>query len=590
VPLEKRRWNTPTFVSTFERLERHPRIADARDASKVRLDELRYAGEPSGRLTQPRSRLQPTWETMTDGATMTNGAQTLIRTLVGAGVRTCFTNPGTSEIHFVAALDSVPEMRAVLTLFEGVASGAADGYARMAGTPAATLLHLGPGLGYGLANLHNARRAKVPVVSIVGDHATYHAQYDPPLQSDIETIARNVSAWVRTPRSAEELARDAVEAIAAAIGPPGQVATLIVPADVSWQEGAEPAAPSRPAAPPAAPPESVDAAAKAIRGSRRTGILLGGAALRGNGLLAAACVASATGAKLFAERSTPRLERGAGLPAVERLAYWPELAAKQLDGLECLILVDAKPPVSWFAYPGEKSSLVSGGCQVLELSAPTSDVLRSLEALVEALDAGDARPALQAGFVPPRPDGPLTAEKVCRAVGAILPEGAIISDEAITSAAALPASTAGAPRHDWLTLTGGAIGQGLPVAVGAAIACPDRPVIALEADGSALYTIQSLWTMAREQLDVTVVIFNNRGYGILEAELGRLDAQDAGDKARALLTLGDPALDFVQLGTGFSVASRRVDTAEQLNDALEEALGDPGPHLIEAVLPAVSKS
>ncbi len=527
---------------------------------------------------------------MTNGATMTNGAQTLIRTLVGAGLQTCFTNPGTSEIHFVAALDSVPEMRAILTLFEGVATGAADGYARMAGTPAATLLHLGPGLGYGLANLHNARRAKVPVVSIVGDHATYHSQYDPPLQSDIETIARNVSAWVRTSRSAEELARDAVEAIAAATGPPGQVATLIVPADVSWQEGAEPAAPVEPAAPIPVSAETIDAIARTLLGSRRTGILLGGTALRGDKLIAAAHIAAATEAKLFAERSTPRLERGAGLPAVERLAYWPELAAKQLDGLECLLLVDAKPPVSWFAYPGEKSSLVSDGCRVHELAPPTSDVLGSLEALVEALDAGDARPALQAGFVPPRPDGPLTAEKVCQAVGAILPEGAIISDEAITSALALPAMTAGSPRHDWLTLTGGAIGQGLPVAAGAAIACPDRPVIGLQADGSALYTIQSLWTMAREQLDVTVVIFNNRGYGILDAEVGRLDEQGAGAKARALLTLGDPDLDFVKLGTGFGVASRRVDTAEQLTSALEEALGDPGPHLIEAVLPAVSKS
>ena len=172
-----------------------------------------------------------------------NGAQALIRTLVDAGVDTCFTNPGTSEIHFVAALDSVPEMRAILTLFEGVATGAADGYARMADAPAATLLHLGPGLGNGVANLHNARRARVPLVNIVGDHATYHAQYDPPLQSDIETIARNVSTWVRTSRSAEELSRDGVEAIAAATGPPGQVATLIVPADVSWQDGAEPAPP-----------------------------------------------------------------------------------------------------------------------------------------------------------------------------------------------------------------------------------------------------------------------------------------------------------------------------------------------------------
>ena len=518
---------------------------------------------------------------------MPTGAHALIRTLVDAGVATCFTNPGTSEIHFVAALDSVPEMRAVLTLFEGVATGAADGYARMADAPAATLLHLGPGLGNGLANLHNARRAKVPVVNIVGDHATYHARYDVPLQSDIETIARNVSTWVRTSRKTEELARDAVEAITAATGPPGQVATLIVPADVSWQDGAEPAAPPQPAASPAVSGETIEAVAKVIRGSRRTGILLGGKALRERGLIAAARIAAATGTKLFAERSVARLERGAGLPAVERLAYWPELVSIQLDGLEHLILVDAKAPVSAFAYPGKESSLVPGGCEVHELSPPTSDVLRSLEDLMEALDAADARPALQQRSIPPRPDGPLTAEKVCQAIGAILPEGAIISDEAITSAMALPSNTVGAPRHDWLTLTGGAIGQGLPVAVGAAIACPERPVIALEADGSALYTIQSLWTMAREQLDVTVVIFNNRAYGILNTELARIGAQNAGPKAKAQLDLGDPDVDFVELGTGLGISSRRVDTAGQLTGALDQAIADPGPHLIEVVIPAV---
>ena len=280
-----------------------------------------------------------------------------MRTLVGAGVDTCFTNPGTSEIHFVAGLDSVPEMRAILTLFEGVATGAADGYARMADAPAATLLHLGPGLGNGLANLHNARRAKVPVVNIVGDHATYHAQYDPPLQSDIETIARNVSTWVRTSSNAGELARDTVEAIVAATGPPGQVATLIVPADVSWQDGVEPAGPPPPAAPPLVPAEQVEAVAKALRGSRRTAILLGGSALRADGLVAAGRIAAATGARLFSERSTPRLERGAGLPVVERLAYWPELASAQLDGLEHLILADAQPPVAWFAYPGARAPL-----------------------------------------------------------------------------------------------------------------------------------------------------------------------------------------------------------------------------------------
>jgi len=233
---------------------------------------------------------------------------------------------------------------------------------------------------------------------------------------------------------------------------------------------------------------------------------------------------------------------------------------------------------------------VPDGCEVRELSPPGCDVVSSLDGLVAALGASKVAPLLQALSVPRRPDGPLTAEKVCQAIGAILPEGAILSDEAITSAATLPANTAGAPKHDWLTLTGGAIGQGLPVAVGAAIACPDRPVIALEADGSALYTIQSLWTMAREHLDVTVVIFNNRGYAILDAELGRLDAQGVGDKARALLELGDPGLDFVKLGSGLGVVSRRVDTAEQLTGALEEALGEPGPHLIEAVIPAVARS
>ncbi len=519
---------------------------------------------------------------------MPNGAQALIRTLVAAGVDTCFTNPGTSEIHLVAALDSVPEMRAVLTLFEGVATGAADGYARMTDTPAATLLHLGPGLGNGLANLHNARRAKVPVVNIVGDHATYHAQYDAPLQSDIETIARNVSTWVRTSSSSQALARDAVEAITAATGPPGQVATLIVPADVSWQDGAEPAAPPDLAGSSVVPGEVIEAVAKALRSGRRTGILLGGQALRERGLIAAARIAAATGTKLFAERHAARLERGAGRPAVERLAYWPELASSQLDGLEHLILADAKAPVSLFAYPGKNSSLLSGNCEVHELSTPTSDVLRSLEELVEALNAADAKPELQQRSTPPPPRGPLTAEKVCQAIGSILPEGAIVSDEAMTGGMALLPNTAGAPRHDWLTLTGGAIGQGLPVAVGAAIACPDRPVIALEADGSALYTIQSLWTMAREQLDVTVVIFNNRAYGILDAELARLNGQSAGPKARALFDLGDPDLDFVELAGGLGVASRRVETAEQLPGALDEAIAGSGPHLIEVVIPAVS--
>jgi len=518
---------------------------------------------------------------------MINGAQALIRTLVAAGIDVCFTNPGTSEIHIVAALDAVPEMRAILTTFEGVATGAADGYARMADSPAATLLHLGPGLGNGLANLHNARRARVPVVNIVGDHARYHTVFDTVLQSDIETVARNVSSWVRTSSNSEGLARDAVEAIAAATGPPGQVATLIVPADVSWEEAAEPAASPQPVAPSPVSPAIVETAATAIRSGRQTGILLGGMALREPGLVAAARIATASGSKLFAERNMTRLERGAGLPAVERLAYWPELVSKQLDGLELLILAGAATPYSSFAYRGKDSCLVPAGCDVHEFAPPTSDVVTSLERLVDALDAGDATAVLQTPAVPPRPEGPLTAEKVCQAVGATLPEGAILSDEALTSALTLPVKTAGAPRHDWLTLTGGAIGQGLPVAAGAAIACPERPVISLQADGSALYTPQSLWTMAREQLNVTVVIFNNRSYAILNAEFARIGVKQAGPRAKAQLELSNPDIEFVALARGFGVPSRRVDEAEQLTSALEQAIAEPGPHLIEAVIPGL---
>ena len=443
----------------------------------------------------------------------------------------------------------------------------------MAGAPAATLLHLGPGLGYGLANLHNARRAKVPVVSIVGDHATYHAQYDPPLQSDIETIARNVSTWVRTSRSAEELGRDAVEAIAAAVGPPGQVATLIVPADVSWQEGAPVAAPARPRG--AAGP-------RRQRPSRPWRTC--SAAATGSGSCSAGWPCAGTGCRppraspRLRERSCSRSGARRGSNAAPACPRWsgsctgPSSRLSSSRGSSTSCWSTRVRPSRGLRIRERRVSCARMGVSCTSWRRRARTWSGRLEALVEALDASDARPAVRDAAVPARPTGALTAEKACQAIGAILPEGAIISDEAITSALALPASTAGAPRHDWLTLTGGAIGQGLPVAVGAAIACPDRPVIALEADGSALYTIQSLWTMAREQLDVTVVLFNNRGYAILDAELDRLDVKDAGDKARALLELVGPDLDFVKLGGGFGVPSRRVEDGEQLTGALEEAL------------------
>ena len=523
-----------------------------------------------------------------------NGAQALMKTLVDAGIEVCFTNPGTSEMHFVAALDSEPKMRAVLALFEGVATGAADGYARMAGKPAATLLHLGCGLGNGLANLHNARKGKVPVVNIVGDHATHHTQYDAQLQSDIETVARNVSpGFVRTSQSTAALCQDAADAITAARGLPGQVATLILPADVSWGEGGVPCPPPPPPSPEAADDATVQAIAQTIaqamtqagRAGGKAALLLGGQALREPGLRAAARIAAHSGVKVFAEVFPTRLERGAGLPTVERIAYLAELAGVQLAGIEHLILVDAKAPVSFFAYPGKKSDLVPDGCTVHQLSTPAQNAAASLEKLAQALGAAQAQPALQAPARPGRPRGKLTAEKVCKAVGHLLPENAILIDEAITSGLMLAPFTAGAPRHDLITLTGGAIGQGLPNAVGAAIACPDRPVLALIGDGTAMYTLQALWTMAREKLNVVSIIFNNASYSVLNVELERVGAEKVGAKARSQLDLNGPVLNFAQLADGMGVHGVRTTTAEEFVRALEHALATPGPHLIEAMVP-----
>ena len=518
---------------------------------------------------------------------MPNGAQALMRTLVDAGVEVCFSNPGTSEMHFVAALDGEPRMRAVLALFEGVATGAADGYARMADKPAATLLHLGCGLGNGLANLHNARKGKVPVVNIVGDHATFHARYDAQLQSDIETVARNVSpGFVRTSRSTAELCRDAADAVAAARGLPGQVATLILPADVSWGEGAQPAPPPPQPTPAAADAATVAAIATAVRSGSNCALLLGGRALREPALLAAARIAAAhSSVRLLAEVFPTRMERGAGLPAVERIAYLAELAGVQLADVRHLILVDAKSPVSFFAYPGKASDLVPEGCAVHTLATPAQDAAASLEKLARILGATQTPPKLQPAQRPSRPRGKLSAAKVCKAVGHLLPVNSILVDEAITSGLMLSVMTAGAPRHDLITLTGGAIGQGLPSAVGAAVACPQRPVLALVGDGSSMYTIQALWTMAREKLDVTSIIFNNASYSVLNVELERVGAGESGPKAKAQFDLSGPVVNFAQLAQGMGVHAVRAGTAEEFVKALEYALAHPGPHLIEALVP-----
>jgi len=515
-----------------------------------------------------------------------NGAQSLIRTLVGCGVDVCFMNPGTSEMHFVATLDAVPEMQSVLALFEGVATGAADGYGRMTGGPAATLLHLGPGLGNGLANLHNARRARTPLVNIVGDHATYHKKFDAPLESDIEGVARNVSpTFVRWGSAPETLGADAADAVRAAIGPPGQVATLVVPADVSWGPGGVVAAP-----PPLPQPQPLDAPrVTAIADVLRTGepaaLLLGNGALGVAGLSAASRVANTVNAKLFCETFPARVSRGAGIPEVERIAYLGEMATAQLEGIRHLVLIDAKAPVSFFAYPGRPSWLVPDGCEVHVLAGPTDNVISTLEALAEevggrpdaARPAGTSRPDL--------PTGELTTRAIAAAVGALLPEGAIVSDEGNTSGLFSSQLTAGCPPHDWLYLTGGAIGQGLPVAVGAATACPDRRVVSLQADGSSLYTLQSWWTMARHGLDVTTVLFNNHSYAILNMELQRVGTEGAGSRAREMLDLSHPDIDFASLARGMGLTAWRSTTADEFAKHLAAAIATPGPTMVEAILP-----
>ncbi len=515
-----------------------------------------------------------------------NGARSLLSTLVGSGVDVCFSNPGTSEMHFVAALDDVPEMRGILTLFEGVATGAADGYARVAGHPAATLLHLGPGLGNGLANLHNARRARTPVVNIVGDHATYHTRFDAPLESDIASIARSVSGWYRVSARSDDVGADAADAVFAASGPPGCVATLVLPADSSWSESATgPCAPRPIRRASSVPDDTIAEVAKVLRSGEPVALLLGGTALREAGLRAASRVCQTAGTKLLGETFPSNLARGAGLPAIDRLGYLAEFAQAQLDGIRHLVLVDAKAPVSFFAYPKKPSDLVPQGCTVHTLVEPGEDAASALEALAEAMGASADDVVLAPAVRPERPTGELTMETLAAAIGAVLPEGTIVVDEGNTAGLFVPGATAGAPRHDWLTLTGGAIGMGLPAATGAAVAAPDRPVLCLQADGSAMYTLQALWTQAREGLNVTTVLLANRSYAILNLELQRVGADAGGPLSRRLLDLTNPDLDFVSLSHGLGVPAERVESAEALVVAMEKSFSLPGPSLIEVALP-----
>lgn len=525
---------------------------------------------------------------MADSAANMNGAEAVVATLVAAGVDTCFTNPGTSEMHFVAALDQVPGMRPVLGLFEGVVTGAADGYARMAEKPAVTLLHLGPGLGNGLANLHNARRARTPIVNIIGDHATFHRQYDAPLASDIEAIAGPVSAWVRTSESIDQVAGDARDAVTAACTYPGQIATLMVPADLAWTAGAVAAEPIEAPAPEMPETETIESMARILSSCGDNVILyLAGAGLKGRGLKAAGRIQVATGCKLTCPTFSARIERGAGRPVVQKVPYFADMAKASMQGAGHLILAGAPAPVSFFGYPGTDSWLTPEDCAVDLLAKYDHDIAGALEALADALDAPPNPDFSAKTFEPGMPKGALTPETIGASLGLCLPEGAIISDEAITSGMALGPLTAGAPPHDWLEVTGGSIGQGLPVATGAAIACPDRKVICLEGDGSAMYTIQSLWTQAREKLDVLTIIFANNSYSILNIEHMRVGAGTPGRNAQDMLSIGNPDLDFVKMAESMGVEAASADTAEVFHDLITAAMKKRGPFLIEAKIPAI---
>lgn len=513
-----------------------------------------------------------------------NGAESLVRTLVASGVDVCFTNPGTSEMHFVAALDKVEGMRAILCLFEGAVTGATDGYGRMAEKPACSLLHLGPGLANGLANLHNARRAATPILNIVGDHANSHAQYDAPLASDIMGFARPVSAWVESSRYATTVGADGARAVAAAMEPPGQIATLILPADTAWLDAERPAPPLSRPGPAQVDGHAIDQIAAALRNGKKTAMLIRGAALKEYGLEQAGRIAAKTGVRLICDTFTPRIQRGAGRVMVERIPYFAEQAVEHLRGIDQLILVGAKPPVSFFAYPGKPSWMSPEDCRMLTLSHPHEDGPAALAALAEAVGA-PREPAHRAGLKRPGvPKGALDAAIIGQLVAAYLPENAIVSDEAATASASLLMATATAAPHDHLGLTGGAIGQGMPVGTGAAVACPDRKVVCLNGDGGAMYTLQCLWTQARENLDVTTVIYANRSYAILNIELMRVGAENPGPKALSMLDLHNPTLDWVKLAEGLGVAASRAETAEAFADQFADAMKTRGPRLIEAVI------
>jgi acetolactate synthase-1/2/3 large subunit len=515
-----------------------------------------------------------------------NGAKSLVETLLKSGVDTCFANPGTSEMHFVAALDQSVGMRCVLGLQENVVTGMADGYYRIADKPAATLLHCGPGLANGLANLHNARRAKSGVVNIVGDQATYHRPLDAPLTADTDSLARAVSAWVRTSAHAADVGRDAADAVQAARTLPGQIATLILPSDTSWNEGGVVADALAVPDAPAIAPFAVQNAARVLRTQKNVLVLLAGRAVLGQSQALAWRIAQATGATLMADYVTGRVQRGRGRLQLERVPYNTDLAVQALARFEHIILVNAKPPVGFFAYPGKPSKQYPERAQLHVLARDDQDGEAALQALVDELNA----PSAAIPDPGPRPDivtGAPTPEGLAQTLAAVMPDNAIVSDESVSYGRGFYKNTHAAPAHDWLHLVGGAIGAGLPMATGAAIGATSngsqRRVIALQADGSAMYSLQALWTQARERLPVTTILLSNRKYSILIGEYHAVGATP-GPTAMSMLDLSNPNLDWVKLANGMGVEAARAATLEECADLMKQSFRQNGPFLIELMI------
>ena len=518
-----------------------------------------------------------------------NGAQSLFKALVDAGVTTCFANPGTSEMQLVYEMGLSDAVRPILCLQEDVVTGAADGFGRMKGAPAFTLLHVGSGFANGIAMLHNAGRADTPIVNVVGANATYHQPNYPEhelINGHITDLARVVSHWAKEARNATELGELGAEA--AALAKTGRICTIVAPTNCHWDEANPPPVFSAPLQRQKTSAEAIAHAAAMLKNGKKTGLVLGNLALHGEALGLAGRIGAKTGAALLSEIfPSYHLSRGEGRPNVDPIPYEYEVCLKFLQPFEQLIFVGALFPVATFAYKDKPVMKSPPGCDLFIMSSVDQDLTAALSSLAEATGAGDAAAFRERRTEASAPSGELTAETIGQTLCMLLPEHAILSDEAATNGGPIFAATKGARAHDYIApVNGGAIGGGMPLALGAAIACPDRKVVHLQADGSGMYTVQALWSMAREKSDVVVVVFKNDVYAILNLEMARVRENELNAKMKWMLDLDKPTLDWVSISKGFGVPATRARTAEEFHRQFEAALAVKGPHLIECQIAA----